>query len=78
MPGLGGDGLTGGAEWTDGQVDEHRAAALAFLHAAAEAGAALANYVEATGIEQEGGRVRGIVARDVGGGGAWRSARAWW
>jgi glycerol-3-phosphate dehydrogenase len=65
VPGLDAARLTGGAEWTDGQVDSTERLLLGFLHAAADAGAALANHVEAIGIDQDRARVRGVVARDA-------------
>jgi glycerol-3-phosphate dehydrogenase len=63
-------GLTGGAEWTDAQVTDTERLLLAFLHAAVEAGAAVANYVEATRLELGADGVTGVSARDVLGGGA--------
>jgi glycerol-3-phosphate dehydrogenase len=65
VPGLDAARLSGGAEWTDGQVDSTERLLLGVLHAAADAGAALANHVEAIGIEEDRGRVRGILARDA-------------
>jgi glycerol-3-phosphate dehydrogenase len=70
VPGLARPGLTGGAEWTDAQVASTERLLIAFLHAAADAGAAVANYVEATAIEREGGRVAAVAAKDLLGGGA--------
>ena len=70
VPGLAREGLTGGAEWTDAQVASTERLLLAFLHAATAAGATVANYVEATGIESVDGRVTGVAARDVLGGGS--------
>ena len=69
LPFLDPAGLTGGAEWTDAQVASTERLLLAFLHAAAGAGATLANYVEATRLDREDGRITGITARDVVGGG---------
>ncbi len=63
-------GLTGGAEWTDAQVTNTERLLLAFLHAAAEAGAAVANYVDVTGVERGADGVTGVRARDVLGGDA--------
>jgi glycerol-3-phosphate dehydrogenase len=70
LPALAAEGLTGGAEWTDAQISSTERLLLAFLHAAAGAGATVANYVEATAVERSGVRVRGISARDVLGGDA--------
>lgn len=63
------DGLSGGAVWFDAQVTHTERLVIAFCHAAADAGAALANYVAATGFLRAGDRVTGIRARDVEGGG---------
>jgi glycerol-3-phosphate dehydrogenase len=70
VPGIDAGGLTGGAWWTDAQVESSERLLLAFLHAAADAGAALANRVEVTALRQEGRRVTGALARDGEGGGA--------
>ena len=69
-PGVPPAGLTGGASWTDAQVGSSERLLVGFLHAAAEAGAALANRVEVTALRREDGRVRGALARDREGGGA--------
>jgi glycerol-3-phosphate dehydrogenase len=65
LPLLASAGLTGGAEWTDAQVSSTERLLLAFLHGAVGAGAAVANYVEAIGLDREQGRVTGVCARDV-------------
>jgi glycerol-3-phosphate dehydrogenase len=72
VPGLPRERLTGGAEWTDGQVESTERLLVGVLHAAAEAGAALGNHVEATAFERDGRAVRGVVARDREGGGTLR------
>jgi glycerol-3-phosphate dehydrogenase len=64
LPGLPGAGLTGGALWLDAQVESSERLVMGFLHAAAAEGAALANYVEVTGLLRQGGRVVGVRARD--------------
>jgi glycerol-3-phosphate dehydrogenase len=69
VPGLEAEGLTGGAVWFDAQVTHSERLLLALGHAAAEAGAALVNYVAATGFLRSGRAVTGIRARDVEGGG---------
>jgi glycerol-3-phosphate dehydrogenase len=69
LPLAGSAGLTGGAEWTDAQVTSTERLLLSFLHAAADAGAAVANYVEAMRIERGADGVTGVSARDVLGGG---------
>ena len=58
------DGLTGGASWTDAQVDSSERLLLGFLHAAADAGAALASRVEVSALRQRDGRIVGALARD--------------
>ena len=64
IPDLDPKGLTGAAVWYDCQVTNTERLALAYLHAAASAGADCANYVEATGVRLHGGQVRGLHARD--------------
>jgi glycerol-3-phosphate dehydrogenase len=68
LPELDPQGLTGGALFYDAQVHHSERLILAFLQSAAQAGAVLANYVEATGFQLDGNRVRGVHARDVLGG----------
>ncbi len=57
-------GLRGGALYHDAQMDDARLC-LAVLRTAARHGAILANYVEAVGFEQSGGRMSAVRARDV-------------
>ena len=58
------DGLKTGFIYYDAQADDARLT-LAVLRSAAERGALLANYVEATGfVRGAGGRVAGVVVRD--------------
>ena len=64
FPGLPEGGLNGGALWTDAQVGSSERLTLGFLHAAAGAGAAVANRLEVTGVLRAGGRVVGVRARD--------------
>jgi len=52
FPGLSKDGLTGGAVFYDGQMYDSERLTLAFAHSASNAGASLANYVQATGIRR--------------------------
>jgi glycerol-3-phosphate dehydrogenase len=63
-PGVEAGGLTGGAWWTDAQVQSSERLLFGFLHAAADAGAALANRVEVAGLIRKDGRVAGATARD--------------
>jgi glycerol-3-phosphate dehydrogenase len=69
VPGIEARGLSGGACWSDAQVTHGERLVMAFAHAAAEAGAALANYVAAIGFRRDGQRITGIHARDVEAGG---------
>jgi len=69
VPEVGAQGLTGGALWFDAQVTHSERLVMGFCHAAAEAGATLANYVAAIGFLRSGRDVTGIRARDVEGGG---------
>jgi glycerol-3-phosphate dehydrogenase len=68
VPGLSTDGLTGGALYTDAQVTSSERLTLAFVHAAADAGAIAANHVMATEFLREKTRIAGVRARDVLGG----------
>lgn len=64
-PGLDSADLTGAALFYDAQVHNSERLILAFLHSAAEAGAQVANYVEAVEFLREGNRATGILARDT-------------
>jgi glycerol-3-phosphate dehydrogenase len=66
-PGLRADGLVGGAEYYDAQMDDARLC-IEVLRTAAQHGAAVANYVEAVAFEQAGGLVAGVRAVDHLGG----------
>jgi glycerol-3-phosphate dehydrogenase len=70
VPGLDRPGLTGALMWQDAQVERPEALLLAFVSAAAGAGAVVANYVEARELLREGDRVVGARVRDGVGGGA--------
>lgn len=65
LPGLPADGLTGGALWYDAQVDSAERLVVGFAHAAAGAGAVLANHVEAVSFLRSGTAVAGVRCRDV-------------
>jgi glycerol-3-phosphate dehydrogenase len=69
VPAIDSEGLTGGAVWYDAQVTHSERLVIGFCRAAADAGAAVANYVAATGFLRSGRGVTGIRARDVEGGG---------
>jgi glycerol-3-phosphate dehydrogenase len=70
VPGLERRGLSGAAVWHDAQAASTERLTIAFLHAAAGAGAAVANHAEALSLLRAGARVTGIAARDTLGGGA--------
>lgn len=61
-------GVTGGALWHDYQMVSTDRVTLSFLLSAVEAGASAANYVRASRLLQEGGRVTGVAAEDRLGG----------
>lgn len=68
LPGLDTNGFSGAAAWTDVQMQSSERVVLGTLQAAADAGACVANHVEATGWLQDPAnplRVRGIRARDA-------------
>jgi glycerol-3-phosphate dehydrogenase len=67
LPGLQSVGLRGGAQYFDAQMDDARLC-LEVVRTAALHGAAVANYVEATGFDVEGGVIRAVRARDHIGG----------
>ncbi len=64
FPSLERRGLTGAAVFEDGQMYNPPRLVLAFIAAAVELGASVANYVEAEHLLIEGGRVTGVRARD--------------
>ncbi len=64
VPGIAAGGLTGGALYWDAQVRSSERLVIALLHAAAGAGAALANHAPAASLRCDGGRVTGAVVRD--------------
>jgi glycerol-3-phosphate dehydrogenase len=68
LPGVPGRGLSGGALWTDAQLLSSERLLLALLHAASDAGAALANAVEVVGLARGGSRVTGAFVKDHVGG----------
>ena len=65
LPGLPAEGVSGGAIWYDGQMFNSERLTLSFILSAAQKGAVVANYVEATGFLQDGNRVGGVKARDA-------------
>jgi len=64
LPNVQPDGLKGGVKYWDGQFDDARLA-LALARTAATQGALLVNYMCATGLVHEGGKVAGIHCRDA-------------
>jgi len=64
VPGLG-PGSRGGVRWWDAQVDSSERLVLALLHAAADAGAVVANRLTVTGVTRDEETVTGVVAQDA-------------
>lgn len=67
-PGLAAARLTGAGIFCDGQIHNPPRLVLAYVQSAVAAGAVCANYVEAEGLIQRDGAVRGVLARDALGG----------
>jgi glycerol-3-phosphate dehydrogenase len=65
VPGIYEKGLTGAVVVYDCQMSSSERLVLSFARSAHQAGAELANYVEATEPLTQGGRVTGVKARDV-------------
>jgi glycerol-3-phosphate dehydrogenase len=65
LPELPEEGVSGAAIWYDGQMYNSERLTLSFILSAAQKGAVVANYVEATGFLQDGERVEGVKARDT-------------
>lgn len=63
-PGIPEKGLTGGAIYYDAQVINSERLPLAFVKSAAQYGARMANYAEATALLREGDRIAGAVIID--------------
>jgi glycerol-3-phosphate dehydrogenase len=68
FPGIERKGLTGAAVFHDGQMYNPPRLAISFIRSAADAGADVANYLEASGFLRRGDRVTGVRAKDVLGG----------
>lgn len=64
LPEIQPDGVSGAAVFHDGLIYNPPRLTLGFVRAAADRGACVANYVEATGLLRDGDRVRGVKARD--------------
>lgn len=65
IPGLDSRGLTGGAIWFDGQMQDADRILLAVVRSAAEAGADVASYVAVRRLLGQSTRVEGVVAHDL-------------
>jgi glycerol-3-phosphate dehydrogenase len=65
FPGLPTRGLTGAAVFCDGQIHNPPRFVFAILQSAVQAGAQIANYVEATGFVRRGEDIVALQARDV-------------
>ncbi len=68
VPGLDPHGLTGAALWSDAQASSTERLTVGFVHAAADAGARVANHAEVVEGLRARGRVAGVVVRDGLGG----------
>jgi glycerol-3-phosphate dehydrogenase len=64
-PGLAMTNLTGGALWSDAQVESSERLTLGFVRAAADAGALVANHAPVTGFLRDGARVVGVTVEDA-------------
>jgi glycerol-3-phosphate dehydrogenase len=65
IPGLSGEGVTGGVTWYDGQMEDADRVLVECLLDAADAGAEVANYVAAAGFLGDEARLQGVRARDL-------------
>ncbi|RIK35873.1 MAG: hypothetical protein DCC55_28980 [Chloroflexi bacterium] len=65
LPGLDPAEVTGGAIWYDAQIQNTERLLLSVVIAASQAGATVANYVEATGFLGSSNQISGIRARDI-------------
>ena len=69
FPGLDAKGLTGGVLMHDGQMYNPPRIALSYLRSAVDKGALVANWLQVDGFLKEDGRVCGVRATDLAGGG---------
>jgi len=67
LPEISRNGLRGGILYHDGQFDDARYA-ISLMRTFQDLGGTAINYMEATGLLQQGGKITGIKARDVEGG----------
>jgi glycerol-3-phosphate dehydrogenase len=63
------DDLRGGAIWHDGSVDDPQRLLIEWLGHACQLGATALNYVEARDLLSDGGKLTGVAAQDLAGGG---------
>ena len=71
-PGIDATNVTGGAVWHDAQVINSERMTLALIQSAAEGGANVANYVQATALLTSENRVIGVDAEDMLSGGRFK------
>jgi glycerol-3-phosphate dehydrogenase len=64
LPGYDASTSTGGAVWYDAQIYNSERLLLEFILSAVDAGAEVANYVEAISFLQQGNRITGVRAKD--------------
>jgi glycerol-3-phosphate dehydrogenase len=72
FPDLPSDDLTGGVVFQDGQMYSPPRIVLAFVRSAYQKGAAVANHIPVSGLLHEEGRVVGVEATDLVGGGRFK------
>lgn len=65
LPSMRGEPVTGAAIWHDALALDTERLVIGMIKAASEAGAVVANYVQAKGFLMEGNRVTGITAQDL-------------
>lgn len=71
IPNIGRDGLRGGTLYYDAQFDDS-GLCIALAKTAVHRGAAVVNRVKVSALEKSGGRVTGVIAEDLDGGGQLR------
>ncbi len=65
LSGLSGDGISGGAIWSDAYANSTERLCVSMVRSATDAGAEAANYVKLTGFLRSGNTVTGIKAKDM-------------
>ena len=71
FPAVDPEGLAGGALWYDARVPDSQRLLMEVLRAACRMGATALNYMPATRLLREQGRVKGVQAQDAGDGGTY-------